>query len=70
MIASTPRLATSVIANFRQVVKVGDMRIHPIVTRLVEPEALERIGAERMEGAPKGGTSDDWDNSESGAAGA
>ena len=31
--------------NFRQIVKEGDMRIHPIVTRLVDPEALEKMGA-------------------------
>lgn len=45
VIAPSPRLATAVIANFKQVVKDGDMRIHPLVTRLVEPEALQKMGA-------------------------
>ncbi|MGI9406590.1 MAG: toxin-activating lysine-acyltransferase [Hyphomicrobiaceae bacterium] len=45
VIAPSQRLTTSVIANFRQVVKEGDMRIHPIVTRLVDPEALKKMGA-------------------------
>lgn len=45
VIAPNQRLTTAVIANFRQVVKEGDMRIHPIVTRLVDPEALKKMGA-------------------------
>lgn len=45
VIAPTQRLATSVIANFKQIVKEGDMRIHPIVARLVEPDALKKMGA-------------------------
>jgi len=32
VIAPNARLATSVIANFKQVIKEGDMRIHPLVT--------------------------------------
>ena len=46
VIAPTQRLTTSVIANFRQVIKEGDLRIHPIVTRLVDPAALEKMGAQ------------------------
>ncbi len=46
IIAPNPRLTTKVIANFRQVVKEGDMRIHPILTRLIEPEALKKMGAQ------------------------
>ncbi len=37
-----------VIANFKQVVRGGDVRLHPIVTRLVNAETLERMGACRM----------------------
>ena len=48
VIAPTQRLTTAVIANFRQVVKEGDMRIHPIVTRLVDPEVLKKMGAAPM----------------------
>lgn len=45
VIAPNQGLATSVIANFKQVVKQGDVRIHPLVTRLVDKEALEKMGA-------------------------
>lgn len=46
VIAPNPQLTAAVIANFRQVVKKGgEMRLHPIVTRLVGREMLERIGA-------------------------
>ena len=45
VIAPNQRLTTAVIANFRQVVKEGDMRIHPIITRLVKPEDLKKMGA-------------------------
>ena len=47
---ATPALATSVLANMKQVIKDGDLRIHPIVTRLVEEGALEKLGASRREG--------------------
>lgn len=49
VIAPSPRLATSVLANFKQVLKEGDLRIHPLVTRLVEPEALKKMGASPVE---------------------
>lgn len=45
VIAPTPRLATSVLANFKQVLKEGDLRIHPMVARLIEPDALKKMGA-------------------------
>ena len=45
VIAPSQRLTTSVIANFRQVLKSGDLRIHPLVTKLVDPEALKKMGA-------------------------
>ena len=45
VIAPTPALATSVLANMKQVVKDGDLCIHPVVTRLVEAGALEKLGA-------------------------
>jgi hypothetical protein len=37
-----------VIANFKQVVKDGDLRLHPIVTRLVDAETLEKMGASKI----------------------
>jgi len=38
----------SVIANFKQVVKTGDLRLHPIVAKLVDAETLEKMGASQM----------------------
>lgn len=45
VIAPDQRLTTAVIANFRQVIKEGEMRIHPLVSRLVDPEVLKKMGA-------------------------
>ncbi|QGM99621.1 toxin-activating lysine-acyltransferase [Methylocystis parvus] len=45
VIAPSQKLASAVLANFRQVVKEGDMRIHPIVARMVDPELLKRLAA-------------------------
>ena len=45
VIAPNQKLATSVIANFKQVVKQGDVRIHPVVSKLVDPEILKKMGA-------------------------
>lgn len=51
VIAPDQRAAASVIANFRQVVKQGSLRLHPLITRLVDEEALQKMGAERMPAA-------------------
>jgi len=45
VIAPNRKLAMAVVANLRQVVKEGDMRLHPLVTRLVDPEVLKKMGA-------------------------
>ena len=42
VIAPTQKAATAVLANFKQVVKDKPIRIHPIVTQLVDPAVLER----------------------------
>lgn len=52
VIAPDARSTASVIANFRQVVKEGSLRLHPIVTRLVDAETLKKMGAEKI-GAPE-----------------
>lgn len=52
VIAPDQRATASVIANFRQVVKEGQLRLHPIVTRLVDAEMLTKMGAEKLGGAP------------------
>ena len=35
------------ISNFGQVVKGGPLKLHPLVTRLVDKDVLEKMGAER-----------------------
>ena len=45
VIAPGSKATASVIANFRHVVKEGDLRMHPIVGRLVDKEVLEKMGA-------------------------
>lgn len=44
------KAAAAVIANFRQIVKDGDFRLHPLIGRLVVPELLERMGARKATG--------------------
>jgi hemolysin-activating ACP:hemolysin acyltransferase len=53
VIAPDQKTAARVIANFKQVVKEGSLRLHPLITRLVDPETLKKMGAEKM-GAPAG----------------
>lgn len=48
VIAPDQRTTANVIANFKQVVKEGSLRLHPIVTRLVDAETLQKMGAEKM----------------------
>lgn len=38
-------MTTSVIASFKQVVKDGDLRLHPLVTKLVDKDVLAKMGA-------------------------
>ena len=66
VIAPDQRSTASVIANFRQVVKQGSLKLHPLITRLVDSETLEKMGATRdgggaadeaaPEGVPEGET--------------
>ena len=48
VIAPNQRATATVIANFRQVAKQGSLRLHPLITRLVDEETLTRMGAEKM----------------------
>lgn len=48
VVAPDKRTTANVIANFKQVVKEGSLRLHPLVTRLVDAETLEKMGAEKM----------------------
>jgi hemolysin-activating ACP:hemolysin acyltransferase len=43
VVAPTQKAATAVLANFSRVVKDKQIRIHPIVTQLVEPTLLEKM---------------------------
>lgn len=52
VIAPNQKLATAVIGNFKQVIKQGDLRIHPLVTRQVDPEVLKKMGATPVETPP------------------
>ena len=48
VIAPDQRATASVIANFKQVVTQGSLRLHPLITRLIDEETLTRMGAEKM----------------------
>ena len=48
VVAPDQRTTANVIANFKQVVKEGSLRLHPIITRLVDSETLAKMGAEKM----------------------
>ena len=43
VIAPSQKVATAVLANFKQVVKDKPIRIHPIVSQLVDPAVLEKM---------------------------
>lgn len=48
VVAPDQRTTANVIANFKQLVKEGSLRLHPIVTRLVDADTLQRMGAEKI----------------------
>jgi hemolysin-activating ACP:hemolysin acyltransferase len=52
VIAPDQAATARVIANFKQVVKEGSLRLHPHITRLVDAETLKKMGAERLSNAP------------------
>lgn len=52
VIAPDAKTTAAVIANFRQLVKEGGLKLHPLVTRLVDRETLARMGATRADAAP------------------
>jgi hemolysin-activating ACP:hemolysin acyltransferase len=51
VIAPSRKLTTSVLANFRQVVKDGPVHIHPMVGRMMDQDALKKMGATRENAA-------------------
>lgn len=50
VIAPDEKSTISVIANFRQVAKEGPLVMHPVITRLVDRETLEKMGAVKTDG--------------------
>lgn len=44
VIAPTQKLGTAVLVNFRQVAKQDQIRIHPLVVRMVDPVILKAMG--------------------------
>lgn len=65
VIAADRKATASVIANFRQVIKEGSLKLHPLITRLVDEETLKQMGAQKdggnaaepaPQGAPEGET--------------
>jgi len=51
VIAPDRQSTARVIANFKQLVKEGSLRLHPLVARLVDEDTLRKMGAERLSGA-------------------
>jgi cytolysin-activating lysine-acyltransferase len=43
VIAPTQKMATAVLANFNKIAKQESIHIHPLVSRLVDPEVLKRL---------------------------
>jgi cytolysin-activating lysine-acyltransferase len=52
VIAPNAKATTSVIANFGKVVKDGNLRLHPIIAKLVDAETLQKLGAQKMGATP------------------
>ncbi|MGX7743984.1 toxin-activating lysine-acyltransferase [Rhodopseudomonas parapalustris] len=49
VIAPNSKATARVIANFRQVAKEGDLRLHPVVAKSLDPETLKKMGAQKFE---------------------
>lgn len=45
VIAPTQKMATAVLANFNKIAKREDIHIHPIVSRLVDPDVLNKLAS-------------------------
>ncbi len=50
VIAPNAKATTSVLANFGKVVKGGNLRLHPLIAKLVDAETLQKLGAQKMSG--------------------
>lgn len=47
VVATDREMAAKVIGNFGKLIGGEQLRLHPIITRLVEPEVLEKLGMRR-----------------------
>ena len=43
IISPNQRLSTAVLSNFKQVVKTGQVKVHPIISTLVDGETLKKM---------------------------
>lgn len=47
IVAPDRATVATVIGNFRKVIKQGELRLHPMISRLVDAETLEKMGARK-----------------------
>ena len=59
VIAPSQKLATSVLANFNQVVDGGKISLHPVISKMIDPEDLKKMGATSDDKAREEGTDSD-----------
>ena len=52
VIAPDKKVTAAVIANFRQVVKGGELRLHPVVSGMLDAETLEKLGMRKASQPP------------------
>jgi cytolysin-activating lysine-acyltransferase len=43
IVAPIPQVSAAVLANFKQVIKGRELRLHPIVTRIIDAESLQKL---------------------------
>jgi cytolysin-activating lysine-acyltransferase len=51
VIAGNPKTASLVISNFGKVVKGGTLRLHPLISKMVDAELLKKLGAKMSSSA-------------------
>ena len=56
VIAPDQKATAQVIAGFGQIARAGELRLHPIIPRLVDEETLKKLGARAAPQEPKAGS--------------
>ena len=46
VIAPSPKLASMVLASFARIVKTGELNVHPVAARQVDPEMLKKLAGD------------------------